>query len=160
MNAAVFLTPAERLAQATKALDNELDLKGRIRKQIGKICTDTSPNSGLTHDPAIALKVRNIDFAWRRGTCIGRGGAGVAFRAINCSTGSIVCMKEIQLSSIATRSLPVNYPEKLRSTAKEIEMIMSINHPNIVRYFGIEKYKVGADVLRAYDGWSRSLDPS
>ena len=147
MKSAVLLTPAERLAQATKALDDEVDLKGRLRKQIGKICTDPTPNTSLTHDPAIALKVRNIDFAWRRGTCIGRGGAGVAFRAINCSTGSIVCMKEIQLSSIATRSLPKNYPEKLRNTAKEIEMIMSINHPNIVRYFGIEKYKVGGHVV-------------
>jgi hypothetical protein len=86
--------------------------------------------------------MRNIDFPWRRGTRIGQGGAGVAFRAINCSNGSIVCMKEIQLSSIATRSLPHTYPLKLRRIAEEIDMIMSINHPNIVRYFGIEKYKV------------------
>ena len=86
--------------------------------------------------------MRNIDFPWRRGTRIGQGGAGVAFRAINCSNGSIVCMKEIQLSSIASRSLPNAYPAKLRLIAEEIDMIMSINHPNIVRYFGIEKYKV------------------
>jgi hypothetical protein len=51
-------------------------------------------------------------------------------------------MKEIQLSSIASRSLPSTYPEKLRRIAAEINMIMSINHPNIVRYFGIERYKV------------------
>jgi serine/threonine protein kinase len=51
-------------------------------------------------------------------------------------------MKEIQLSSIASRSLPSTYPEKLKRIAAEIDMIMSINHPNIVRYFGIEKYKV------------------
>jgi serine/threonine protein kinase len=51
-------------------------------------------------------------------------------------------MKEIQLSSIASRSLPSTYPEKLRRIAAEIDMIMSINHTNIVRYFGIEKYKV------------------
>jgi len=50
-------------------------------------------------------------------------------------------MKEIQLSSIASRSLPSTYPEKLRRIAEEIDMIMKINHPNIVRYFGIEKYK-------------------
>ncbi|CAF4447622.1 unnamed protein product, partial [Adineta steineri] len=93
-------------------------------------------------DPVISLKTRNIDFPWRRGTRIGQGGAGVAFRAINASIGSIVCMKEIQLSSIASRSLPNAYPDKLRRIAKEIDMIMSINHPNIVRYFGIEKYKV------------------
>ena len=57
-------------------------------------------------------------------------------------------MKEIQLSSIASRSLPSTYPEKLRRIAAEIDMIMSINHPNIVRYFGIEKYKVKEDLCR------------
>lgn len=125
--------------------EQELQQKLRERKQIGQIYNNNNTTTpiGTTVDPVILLKTRNIDFPWRRGTRIGQGGAGVAFRAINCSNGSIVCMKEIQLSSIASRSLPNTYPEKLRRIAAEIEMIMTINHPNIVRYFGIEKYKVG-----------------
>jgi hypothetical protein len=137
-----LITPRERIIQKIKDLENDLEKKFRERKQIGQIFNATTLTSGTTPDPVISLKMRNIDFPWRRGTRIGQGGAGVAFRAINCSNGSIVCMKEIQLSSIASRSLPNAYPEKLRRIAKEIDMIMSINHPNIVRYFGIEKYKV------------------
>ena len=140
-----FSTPSERIRQSIKKRENEIEQKLRERKQIGQIYTNhNNSNTGnnSTLDPGIALKTRNIDFPWRRGTRIGQGGAGVAFRAINCSNGSIVCMKEIQLSSIASRSLPSTYPEKLRRIAEEIDMIMSINHPNIVRYFGIEKYKV------------------
>lgn len=135
----------ERIQQSIKNCENEIEQKLRERKQIGQIYNHNNINSTTTNtsilDPGIALKTRNIDFPWRRGTRIGQGGAGVAFRAINCSNGSIVCMKEIQLSSIASRSLPSTYPDKLRRIATEIDMIMSINHPNIVRYFGIEKYK-------------------
>jgi hypothetical protein len=137
-----LITPQDRIAQKIKNLENGIEKKFRERKQIGQIFVNTTATNGSTPDPAISLKMRNIDFPWRRGTRIGQGGAGVAFRAINCSNGSIVCMKEIQLSSIATRSLPHTYPLKLRRIAEEIDMIMSINHPNIVRYFGIEKYKV------------------
>ncbi len=139
-----FINPTERIQQSIKTRENELEQKLRERKQIGQIFNNnnTTTASGNTLDPVISLKTRNIAFPWRRGTRIGQGGAGVAFRAINSSNGSIVCMKEIQLSSIASRSLPSTYPEKLRRIAEEIDMIMSINHPNIVRYFGIEKYKV------------------
>lgn len=140
-----FNNPIERIQQSIRKRENDIEEKLRERKQIGQIYNHnnnlTAANTTIL-DPGIALKTRNIDFPWRRGTRIGQGGAGVAFRAINCSNGSIVCMKEIQLSSIASRSLPSTYPEKLRRIAAEIDMIMSINHPNIVRYFGIEKYKV------------------
>ncbi|CAF3368040.1 unnamed protein product [Rotaria sp. Silwood1] len=138
-----FVNSIERIQQSIEKREQELQQKLRERKQIGQIFNSNNMTtaSGTTLDPVISLKTRNIDFPWRRGTRIGQGGAGVAFRAINCSNGSIVCMKEIQLSSIASRSLPNTYPEKLRRIAAEIEMIMSINHPNIVRYFGIEKYK-------------------
>ncbi|CAF3751451.1 unnamed protein product [Adineta steineri] len=135
--------PVERIQKSIENRENEIEQKLRERKQIGRIYNNnsTTTTSGSTLDPVISLKTRNIAFPWRRGTRIGQGGAGVAFRAINSSNGSIVCMKEIQLSSIASRSLPSTYPEKLRRIAEEIDMIMSINHPNIVRYFGIEKYK-------------------
>ncbi len=136
----IIMTPRDRITQKIQNLEYELDKKFRERKQIGQILTNTA--SSTIPDPVISLKMRNIDFPWRRGTRIGQGGAGVAFRAINCSNGSIVCMKEIQLTSIASRLLPSTYPGKLRLIAEEIDMIMSINHPNIVRYFGIEKYKV------------------
>ncbi|UJR28200.1 hypothetical protein I4U23_009451 [Adineta vaga] len=136
------ITPLERIQNTIKNRENELEQKLRERKQIGQIFDiNNTTTASSTLDPGISLKTRNIAFPWRRGTRIGQGGAGVAFRAINSSNGSIVCMKEIQLSSIASRSLPSTYPEKLRRIAEEIDMIMSINHPNIVRYFGIEKYK-------------------
>jgi mitogen-activated protein kinase kinase kinase len=137
-------TPRERIVQSIRERENELEQKLRERKQIGQIHQSMTATSAQTSslDPMASLQIRTIDFPWRRGTRIGQGGAGVAFRAINSSNGSIVCMKEIQLSSIASRSLPSTYPEKLRRIAEEIDMIMRINHPNIVRYFGIEMYKV------------------
>lgn len=141
---AIPMIPSKRIESSIEKREKDLEQKLRDRKQIGRIYdnTNTMTASGTTVDPVISLKTRSIDFPWRRGNRLGQGGAGVAFRAINCSNGSIVCMKEIQLSSIASRSLPSTYPEKLRRIAEEIDMIMSINHPNIVRYFGIEKYKV------------------
>lgn len=139
------MTPRDRIVQQIKDLEFDLEKKFRERKQIGHIFNNTTTANGSQPDPVISLKMRNIDFPWRRGTRIGRGGAGVAFRAINCSNGSIVCMKEIHLSP--NNSSPNAYSVSLRRIAEEIDMIMSINHSNIVRYFGIEKYKVKSFVL-------------
>ena len=136
------LTVSERIARENEALEQRLEQKLRERKQIGQIYQLTATTNAGGLDPISSLKTRNIDFPWRRGTRIGQGGAGVAFRAINCSNGSIVCMKEILLSSISSRSLPTTYLTNLRQIADEIDMIMNIAHPNIVRYFGIERYKV------------------
>ena len=136
------ISVSDRIVREIEALEQKLEGKLRDRKQIGQIYrTIANANTGGL-DPNISLKTRNIDFPWRRGTRIGQGGAGVAFRAINCSNGSIVCMKEILLSSISSRSLPKSYMSNLRLIADEIDMIMTIAHPNIVRYFGIERYKV------------------
>lgn len=145
MNEMIPATPisvSDRIFRAFEALERNLEEKLRNRKQIGQIYLTTANAITGGLDPNISLKARNIDFPWRRGTRIGQGGAGVAFRAINCSNGSIVCMKEILLSSIASRSLPKSYLSNLRLIAEEIDMIMTIAHPNIVRYFGIERYKV------------------
>lgn len=141
----ITLTPMQRIQEKVQKREQEIEQKLRLRKQIGqeldnRCSMSTSTNSST--DPTVSLRIRNIDFPWRRGTRIGQGGAGVAFRAINSLNGAIVCMKEIQLSSIASRALPSTYPEKVRRIAEEIKMIMLINHPNIVRYFGIETYKV------------------
>lgn len=138
-------TTADRIGREIFELETRLEQKYRERKLIGKIYSNPTINtSGSSVDPLTSLKVRNIAFPWRRGTRIGEGGAGVAFRVINCTNGSIVCMKEIRLSSIASRSLLHDYPEKLRRIDNEIDMIMNIEHENIVRYFGIERYKVNA----------------
>ena len=159
-----FFNTSERIELSIKKRENELEQKLRERKQIGHIYNNNSTTAtapGTAVDPVSLLKTRTISFPWRRGTRIGQGGAGIAFRAINCSDGSIVCMKEIQLSSIASRSLPSTYPEKLRRIAEEIDMIMSINHPNIVRYFGIEKYKVEIiESARLAVHLIRSISPS
>ena len=136
------LNTADRIAREIHQLDQRLEQKLRERRQIGKLFLSLTNTTGVNIDPLSTLKTRNIDFPWRRGTRIGHGGIGVAFRAINCSTGSIVCMKEIALSRISSRSLEKNYLEDLRQIAEEIDMIMTIEHPNIVRYFGIERYRV------------------
>jgi serine/threonine protein kinase len=135
------MSPRARIAHEINLLEARLEREYRRCKRIGNIFVNnaTAPIS-LTR--VFSLNTRSIDFAWRRGTRIGKGSVGLVFRAINCSNGSIVCMKEIQLSSIASRSLPSTYPDKLRRIAEEIDMIMTIEHAHIVRYYGIERYKV------------------
>ena len=93
-----ILSPTLRIIGSIAELEKRLEQKSRERKVIGKIYSNPMMNiGGISSDPLTSLKARNIAFPWRRGTRIGEGGIGTAFRAINCSNGSIVCMKEMFL---------------------------------------------------------------
>ncbi len=65
------------------------------------------------------------------GECIGTGAYGKVYKGMNCSTGTYVAIKEV---------ITTNAPkDQVTSIQKEINLLMKLNHPNIVKYIGISE---------------------
>ncbi|PSR99735.1 Mitogen-activated protein kinase kinase kinase [Actinidia chinensis var. chinensis] len=70
---------------------------------------------------------------WLKGKLIGRGTYGSVFEAINCETGALCAMKEVDIIGDDPKSA-----ECIRQLEQEIKVLQHLKHPNIVQYYGCE----------------------
>ncbi|XP_021821038.1 mitogen-activated protein kinase kinase kinase 5-like [Prunus avium] len=70
---------------------------------------------------------------WQKGKLIGRGTFGRVYLATNRETGSSCAMKEVELDLNDPKSA-----ERKKQLEQEIEVLRTLNHPNIVQYYGSE----------------------
>ncbi|PWA02077.1 hypothetical protein BB558_001785 [Smittium angustum] len=92
------------------------------------ICTLYSPCNPFPH----FLMSRNLVLdTYQIGDCIGKGAYGSVFRALNTKNGDFVAIKQISIDG-------EEKAEALESAKKEIEMLKSLNHPNIIKYHNYE----------------------
>ncbi|KAI3629746.1 hypothetical protein MIR68_011181 [Amoeboaphelidium protococcarum] len=66
---------------------------------------------------------------YQLGDCIGRGQFGSVYRALELGSGSIFAIKRVKLD----QSTKAEYA----SVMKEVDLLKSLSHPNIVKYEGI-----------------------
>lgn len=65
---------------------------------------------------------------FRKGDIIGKGSAGVVFKAIDDETGEMVCLKEV----------PLQVPSQNEKLKTEIKILSTLRHEHIVDYLGAE----------------------
>ncbi|TPX37860.1 hypothetical protein SeMB42_g06841 [Synchytrium endobioticum] len=65
---------------------------------------------------------------YQLGSCIGRGQFGAVYKALNLETGHVVAVKRIPLMD--------QDQDGVEDLMKEVELLKSLSHPNIVRYEG------------------------
>lgn len=65
---------------------------------------------------------------FRKGDIIGKGSAGVVFKAIDDETGEMVCLKEV----------PLQLPSQNEKLKTEIKILSTLRHEYIVDYLGAE----------------------
>ncbi|KXS21867.1 kinase-like protein [Gonapodya prolifera JEL478] len=68
---------------------------------------------------------------YQLGNCIGRGQFGAVYKGLNLDTGEVVAVKRIRIDE--PRQGDVD------SLMDEVELLKSLSHPNIVRYFGFQR---------------------
>lgn len=72
---------------------------------------------------------------WKKGEVIGRGAFGMVSLALNEATGELMAVKEVMiLNKSSTRN-----QQDLEALETEIELLSTLEHPNIVKYFGTER---------------------
>jgi len=84
-------------------------------------------------------KVSNLNseglMGWKKGLLIGEGSFGSVFRALDEVNGLMFAAKRILLPPDASRS-------DIKSLRREIKLMKTLNHPNIVRYLGSDQSSV------------------
>ena len=90
----------------------------------------TSSAPPASADPSSVRPRAGGPFRWKRGEQIGKGSYGTVYVGLNQDSGALVAVKEI---SFATRN--ASEVEELR---KEINLMRSLRHKNVVAYMGTE----------------------
>jgi hypothetical protein len=127
-----------------------------------KECRSLSPNSNKCSEgdggasKTIATTPYSFEptFKWKiNGSPIGRGSFGTVHLGIDYTTGTLMAVKSIELSSHAYYSDRNNRGDSsmLLDFQREINVLRSLNHENIVRYLGSEVLPGGqGDSLMLY----------
>lgn len=68
---------------------------------------------------------------WKCGSIIGEGGFGKVYLAINCNSGELFAVKQVPLDLIDDQ-------QKINALRREIALMETLDHPNIVKYLGSE----------------------
>eukprot|EP00906_Rhabdomonas_costata_P018782 RCo027385 len=95
---------------------------------------------GKGREPKSGEKMR-----FKRGAQIGSGGFGRVYIALNEDTGELMAVKNIPFDASDPR-----IQEKLGCLKREINVMKSLDHPNIVRYLQTEKEKSSINVYMEY----------
>jgi len=87
----------------------------------------------LSNSNGDLMKSRNIveKGKWSLGSEIGAGSFGRVYMGMNAINGSIMAVKVLQIPSDNKRAI-------VEDLQREIDLMRSLKHPNIVRYFGAE----------------------
>jgi serine/threonine protein kinase len=90
-------------------------------------------NATETSEPVIPKRLSaNFNFVY--GKIIGRGAHSLVRSALNLDTGEMLAIKQIKLPGTSKEATKC-----LKSLQKEIEILQQLNHPNIIRYLGINQ---------------------
>ncbi|KAI8930123.1 kinase-like domain-containing protein, partial [Entophlyctis helioformis] len=92
-------------------------------------------------DYRIAFKV-NPDVPravpWVKGPLIGAGSFGKVYYGVNCTTGEIMAVKQVQIRPTQDESAAKARRKMLEALHREISLLKDLNHENIVHYLGFD----------------------
>ena len=78
---------------------------------------------------------------WQRGNLLGSGSYGRVFMAMNSDTGEIFVVKQVQFMNAHAGP-----SEEFAQLEMEIALLRTLNHPNIVKYYGTERNNVTCEL--------------
>lgn len=77
----------------------------------------------------------NFTMRWQQGHFVGGGTFGNVYAAMNLDTGQLMAVKEIRLQD------PKLIPNVAGQIRDEMRVLESVDHPNVVSYYGIEVHR-------------------
>mmetsp|Transcript_24519 Transcript_24519/g.55342 ORF Transcript_24519/g.55342 Transcript_24519/m.55342 type:complete len:664 (-) Transcript_24519:550-2541(-) len=79
--------------------------------------------------------IEGSKFRWKKGELIGHGAIGKVYMGLNFETGEMMAVKQVDLGE----HFGPQAAEELKAMDQEIHIFSMISHPNLVRYYGMEK---------------------
>lgn len=133
----------------TPRLESKLSLHGKMLNQLKEstfripavslTVTNTPQSSGSGGRQRVAGKrkmemlIKKGDDTYQLGEAIGRGSFGAVYQALNRKTGEFVAIKRVLLHGNDGGPQAM---ESLRTIESEIQLLETLDHPNIIRYIG------------------------
>ncbi|KAJ7483232.1 kinase-like domain-containing protein [Mycena latifolia] len=118
---------------------------------LGALSGNTSASDLLTRDSSDRRFIRQALIIreegkppthFQLGNCIGRGQFGSVYRALNLNTGQIVAVKRIRLEGLKE--------DEVSTLMREVDLVESISHPNIVKYEGMARDQDTLSIVLEY----------
>uniref|UniRef100_A0A7S4KXI6 Protein kinase domain-containing protein n=1 Tax=Guillardia theta TaxID=55529 RepID=A0A7S4KXI6_GUITH len=100
----------------------------------------SSDTSGFSNSDASSKEntgdlIEGSKFRWKKGELIGHGAIGKVYMGLNFETGEMMAVKQVDLGE----HFGPQAAEELKAMDQEIHIFSMISHPNLVRYYGMEK---------------------
>lgn len=86
---------------------------------------------------------------WTRGELIGQGAFGSVYLGMNNETGQLMAVKTVTLTHAGGAS-STKLSEHLKSLEAEVSVLQGLDHPNIVRYLGIQRASEALNIFLEY----------
>ena len=133
------------------------------------LASDSGEAPAPAPSPAPTSAASGSHFHWHKGALIGAGSFGSVFLGMKASTGLLMAVKQVELpesGTVASR----RRQEMIGSLESEIELLKTLEHPNIVQY--LDSYADGqylyifleyvpggsvASLLRSYGAFEEQL---
>lgn len=117
-----------------RSLDEARRAKLLHEKRIGVVGREVEiPTNYKEYD----LDIFQVNYRWQRGRILGKGTFGEVYLGVNLDTGDSMAVKEFKLTS----QNALKRAETMCKIGREMELIEGLEHPNLVRYFGVEVHR-------------------
>ncbi|XP_045197016.1 mitogen-activated protein kinase kinase kinase 4-like isoform X2 [Mercenaria mercenaria] len=127
--------PHTRIVTAINKIEEERNKRLREQRVVGCV---TKHKEVSYH-----INTRKVNFHWQKGNKIGEGQFGKVYSAVNMDNGELMAMKEMKFPSA---DMQYHFKEIIH----EIKIFEGINHPNLVRYYGVEVHRTEMLVFMEY----------
>ena len=112
------------------------------RQALGRVLEESNEaDRALTH---LSASAGNVHLRWQQGQFVGGGTFGSVYVAINLDSGHLMAVKEIRLQD------PKMIPTIVSQIRDEMGVLSSLDHPNVVQYYGIEPHRDKVYIFMEY----------
>jgi len=126
--------PRFRLQAAGRAVGHFSLRAMSLRKSADDVSEGTSEVEGK------AIRVSDgdeeVNVSWRKGNMLGQGAFGEVFLGLDEDSGALMAVKQFE---VPTADCSVEQQKWIKSLKLEIGMLAAFDHPNIVRYIGVQQ---------------------
>jgi len=143
------LDEGEPFAYRRKDMLEKIRLLDRVRREeqeqyeaIGRVLDEKSEDLWALVD--LAASSLNIPRRWQQGKFVGGGTFGNVYQAVNLDSAEIMAVKEIRISD------PKLMTPAMKSIKEEMTVLEMLDHPNVVKYYGIEVHREKVYIFMEY----------
>ncbi|KAI1711111.1 protein kinase domain-containing protein [Ditylenchus destructor] len=117
----------DRINSSIEKMERERQRKLMMSQKIGQVVETKTKHEFKTYFPS-----KKAPFEWQRleNRCLGSGSFGTVYLVMNMRDKCLAAMKQIHI--------PRENNDGLKALVDEVDILRTLDHPNLVKYYGVE----------------------